>query len=91
MTRSCRAALLGAPVLGLALALGACGWRRLGVATTDATPAASDTVPDSAAASTSAFVAYELTLAPDDRAEPLKIGNLVLPTDDRGEPIPIGI
>ena len=72
-----------------ALALAGCGGGSDNVSQ-DVTAAATDSVPDTAAASTENLVAYELALAPDDRAEPLEIGNLTLPTDDRAEPTPIG-
>ncbi len=80
---------------GLALALTACGGGGSDVAATDQPAVATEpaavaaTVPDSAAASTAALVAYELTLSKDDRSEPLNLGNLILPVDDRAEPSPI--
>lgn len=71
--------------LGSGLALAACGGGGGNVAAIDQ-PTAATTVPDTAAASTTSLVSYVLGLSPNDRAEPLNLGNLTLPTDDRAEP-----
>lgn len=84
--------LVGASALLLALSLAGCGGGgsdAAGSATT-AAPAAVETVPDSAFASTEAAITYQRTLTADDRAEPLQIGNLKPPTNDRIEPVDIG-
>jgi hypothetical protein len=79
------------------LALTACGGGGGDVAVTDQPSAATtvpdtaaaSTVPDTAVASTAALVSFELGLSPDDRAEPLNLGNLKLPVDDLAEPSPV--
>ena len=80
---------LGGLTVLSALALAGCGGGSDN-ATQDAAAAATGTVPDSAAASTENLVAFELALKPDDRAEPLALGDLKLPTDDRAEPTALG-
>ena len=82
-----RKRVLGGSALALTLVVAGCGG---GSEAPVATDVAADSVPDSAAASTSSLVAYQLALPSDDRSEPLKIGSLTLPTDDRAEPTPIG-
>ncbi len=75
--------------LGSGLALAACGGGGGGDMAGADPSATATTVPDSAAASTASLVSYELGLSPNDRTEPLNLGNLTLPIDDRAEPTPI--
>ena len=49
-------------------------------------PPASSDIPPSAAASVAAFIAFLLTLAASDTAEPLSLGNFIPPVDDVTEP-----
>jgi hypothetical protein len=72
----------------LALTLGGC-WDDN---SNDAPPAPpSNTVPDSADASTAAFVGYIVTLSgTDESSEPLLINNtFVVPPDETSEPTPL--
>ena len=79
-----------AAALASALLLGACGGGN-----SDDTPAPvvdATEVPQSAAASSSAFVGYVRGLgASDETTEPLTIKDaFAVPADDTGEPIPLG-
>jgi len=49
-------------------------------------PPPSSDIPPSAAASVTAFIAFLLTLAASDTAEPLALGNFTPPVDDVAEP-----
>ena len=87
-TVALRARQLGGSLLLLTLLLSGCGGGGSDVMPAEAAaPTAAASVPDSAFASTQAFMAFQRTLTPDDRAEPLQIGSLVPPTDDRAEPV----
>lgn len=54
-------------------------------------PPASASVPDSAGASASAFIAYLMTLGTNDEtSEPMILGNgFAVPDEDKGEPQPL--
>lgn len=69
----------------LALGLGGCGGGGSDSGTTVG-PAAAASVPDSAYASTPAFMKYIASMQPDDRAEPLLLADKPAPTDDHGQP-----
>lgn len=47
-------------------------------------------VPDSAGASASAFIAFVGSLVSDDQAEPLSLGDFTAPIDDANEPEVVG-
>lgn len=77
--------LLLAAAMATALAMAGCGGD--GVVADAATPS----VPDSAASSVDAFVAFLTGLVTDDTSEPLAIGDtFVAPTTDTGEPNILG-
>lgn len=70
----------------LALGLGGCGGGGGSDSATTAGPAAAASVPDSAYASTPAFMMFIASMPPNDRAEPLLVGDRPAPTDDHGQP-----
>ena len=81
--------LLLAAAMATALAMAGCGGGggSDGVVADAATPS----VPDSAASSVDAFVAFLTGLVTDDTSEPLAIGDtFVAPTTDTGEPNILG-
>ena len=90
-----RKILFAAATVALTLGVAACGSSNgddnspppvLG-APTPAPPGPSPSdIPPSAAASVAAFIAFLLTLAASDTAEPLSLGNFTPPTDDVTEP-----
>lgn len=91
MTMKQRRLPLGGSALLLALALAGCGGGGGDAEVPAAAPAdAPGVVPESAFASTEAYIVFHRTLTLSDRAEPLEIGNLTPPTDDRAEPVEIG-
>ncbi|WP_140631216.1 hypothetical protein [Methylibium rhizosphaerae] len=67
------------------VALSGCG----GGGSTDAPPALSDSVPESASASWAAYTQYTASLAPDDGKEPLKLDKVAPapPATDTDEPM----
>ena len=87
-TRPRRLRQLGGSVLGLTLVLSGCGGGGSDSGSGGAAvgPAAAASVPDSAFQSTPAFMKFIASLSPDDRAEPLLIGDQTPPTDNRAEP-----
>jgi ABC-type glycerol-3-phosphate transport system substrate-binding protein len=79
--------LLLAAAMATALALVGCGGGNDGVVADAAAPS----VPDSAASSVDAFVAFLTGLVTDDTSEPLAIGDtFVAPTTDTLEPNILG-
>ena len=79
--------LLLAAAVATALAMAGCGGGSDGVVADAATPS----VPDSAASSVDAFVAFLAGLVTDDTSKPLAIGDtFVAPTTDTGEPNILG-
>ena len=71
----------------LLLTLSACGGGSdSGSGAGAAGPAAAASVPDSAYESTPAFMRFIASMSPDDRAEPLRVGEQMPPTDDRAQP-----
>ena len=79
---------LAGSALGLTLVLSGCGGGSSdsGTGGAAAGPAAAASVPDSAYQSTPAFMQFIASLRPDDRAEPLLVGDQTPPTDNRAEP-----
>ena len=78
--------LLGGSAVVLALLLSGCGGSSDSGSGAAAGPAAAASVPESAYASTPAFMKYIASMSPDDRSEPLVVPDRAAPTDDRGEP-----
>ena len=77
----------GGPAVVLALLLSGCGGSSDSGSGGAATgPAAAASVPESAYASTPAFMRFIAAMGPDDRSEPLVLLDRAAPTDDRGEP-----
>jgi hypothetical protein len=73
--------------LGLALLLAACGGDDDGGA--PAPPLTLNEVPDSALASSQAFVQFVGSLPPSDTAEPLAVKDAAAPFSDSDEPAPV--
>lgn len=58
-------------------------------ATGDSPAAATNPVPEGAAASVAGFADFQRTLKRDDTAEPIQIGSFRPPRDDTTEPTPL--
>lgn len=79
-----------AVALGAAVALSACFDDDDDPQTETATPpAASNTVPASAIASSRAYTMFAATLQPSDSAAPLDLGDYVAPTSETEAPEPV--
>ncbi len=76
--------VIAAVTVGLTLGVTGCGSSN----DDNGTPAAPPTseIPPSASASVAAFIAFLLTLAANDTAEPVALGTFTPPTDDVTEP-----
>ena len=68
------------------LALAACGGGGGDAAPEMPAPAPSNRVPNSASASTNAFVQYTSSLAASESAEPLEVDQFTAPTTETEEP-----
>lgn len=75
-----------AVALGTAVTLGACWDGDDGDAEMTTPPAASNTVPASATASSRAYTMFAATLAPSDGATPLDLGDYTAPTSETEAP-----
>jgi len=76
--------IIAAATVGLTIGMTGCGSSNDDNGTAAAPPTAE--VPPSASASVAAFIAFLLTLAVNDTAEPLALGTFTPPTDDGTEP-----
>lgn len=83
ISANCRRQLAGGSALLVGLLLGGCGG---GGSSAAVAPSAAASVPDSAYASTPAFMAFIASMSPNDHAEPLLTSNATAPTDDHAEP-----
>jgi predicted small lipoprotein YifL len=81
--RTLLAAALAAALIGLA----ACGDNP--AEAPPAPPQASDEVPASAMASTSAWTQYAASLAANDTEQPKKLSDAAAPTSETAEPLPL--
>jgi hypothetical protein len=85
-----RLASLCVMLAGMAV-VGGCGGDSKSASGAPVPPAAAPTVPNSAGASSAAFVAYVKTLsAGDETSDPLMVnGDFVPPAEDTDEPLPL--
>ncbi|MBA2547698.1 MAG: hypothetical protein H0V16_04460 [Burkholderiaceae bacterium] len=77
--------IIAAATVALTLGVTGCGSSNDDDNGTPAAPPTSE-VPASASASVAAFIAFLLTLAANDTAEPLALGTFTPPADDVTEP-----